>query len=879
MLEVPVPLKLLLSMFDSGLKSLSHPDRSKVPFANITKVTINPITILGESNKMKEIRIAGSELSSTTLSTEAGCNQANTNEDIMNLTCYILMLDILIKQMELQDVNAHKGLENSDALPVLRLLLNILKSPWYGVHTCNNVDDYSHINEKEEAHSTYCSYCETIAIWYQLALIMMEYFCPVMEATMIDMAYEASQHISKSFDQTKSKESSQAIINGDINSADHDFRGFPTRSGKIEEFAAHNGQSSVKSPPSSDLISGQTKPVSSPSESQKKSSPDLIDSCDSSKPKIDLDTLPIQLQFLNALISQLSKESDADVLYHIIYIVKLMILHSEVLNKAARDHMDFLVWFQENNLIPNLWILLQAEFSQISQLCVPLLMHCITLPSGREMFLKLVESDFRSPDWRRRFTAVERVTTIAHFLDSAVVKNSPSLQTSLTNAFCYLVHCLDDIESAVAQRALLNFESIKTSSLKLLVWCLEAQFDMILVDRAIILQTIFQLYNHLSDRRFLTWDFFLNRFDALFLEAQINLEKMGEICYTRDLKNSNVNSEVYQKKLTRAQEALAHIHIARSLTLSFSSRLDSIKTGMNVEAKLADLKTLSDHPPYPRQMSAPILRRKSSKFTGNAAIPDKFRHLPNNFFTDNQLKEITQEESHIMHVVHKIFEIEEQDRDTMHSLIFLLMQFLSRPDHSHPTEEKQMARNQQTVLRHLNILLGFSPTDKTFLVSAANLRSFPVFNAVITSMPKVLDFNFKMGTILLSTFIPLLIYCPSAHQYTPDLTKRPHYSIWSLQPHVRQSWLMSVMIILYKVGTRMHRFAYLSILSLQYSYSNLPLSKQVENLIYIVMNILDNQFHRCKLPRGFTSPPPPRSRGKHSSSAIQLVKSYENFQT
>lgn len=69
--------------------------------------------------------------------------------------------------------------------------------------------------------------------------------------------------------------------------------------------------------------------------------------------------------------------------------------------------------------------------------------------------------------------------------------------------------------------------------MQLLVWCLEAQFDTVILDRPMILQTVYQLYSHLSERRFLTWDFFLNRFDALFMEAQISLERSGEITYTR----------------------------------------------------------------------------------------------------------------------------------------------------------------------------------------------------------------------------------------------------------------------------------------------------------------------------------------------------------
>lgn len=61
------------------------------------------------------------------------------------------------------------------------------------------------------------------------------------------------------------------------------------------------------------------------------------------------------------------------------------------------------------------------------------------------------------------------------------------------------------------------------------------QFDTVIVDRPMVLQSLYQLHNTLGDRKILTWDFFLNRFDTLFLEAQINLEKTGEISYLRGI--------------------------------------------------------------------------------------------------------------------------------------------------------------------------------------------------------------------------------------------------------------------------------------------------------------------------------------------------------
>jgi hypothetical protein len=69
--------------------------------------------------------------------------------------------------------------------------------------------------------------------------------------------------------------------------------------------------------------------------------------------------------------------------------------------------------------------------------------------------------------------------------------------------------------------------------LQSLIMSLETQFDSVIVDRPMVLQSLYQLHNCHSDRKILTWEFFLNRFDALFLEAQINLEKSGDIAYLR----------------------------------------------------------------------------------------------------------------------------------------------------------------------------------------------------------------------------------------------------------------------------------------------------------------------------------------------------------
>lgn len=64
------------------------------------------------------------------------------------------------------------------------------------------------------------------------------------------------------------------------------------------------------------------------------------------------------------------------------------------------------------------------------------------------------------------------------------------------------------------------------------------------MDRPMILQALHQLSSRLPDRRILSWEFFFNRFDALYLEAQIALEKYGDIAFPRG-KKMNYGMELY----------------------------------------------------------------------------------------------------------------------------------------------------------------------------------------------------------------------------------------------------------------------------------------------------------------------------------------------
>lgn len=177
----------------------------------------------------------------------------------------------------------------------------------------------------------------------------------------------------------------------------------------------------------------------------------------------------------------------ADVLYYMLQCLNILCLHGDACTKASKEHRGFFIWCQENLLIKkylpkssvhtcyllflefrSLWDLCNSKHSHISQEAVPLLLHCITLPVGSDVFWHVIQDEFHSSDWRVRFVAVERVTIIARFMDSTPLRNVPALQAALANAFCYLISSMDDCNVYVAQRATLYLGTIHDWAVKVI---------------------------------------------------------------------------------------------------------------------------------------------------------------------------------------------------------------------------------------------------------------------------------------------------------------------------------------------------------------------------------------------------------------------------
>ncbi|XP_075145709.1 UNC-79 domain-containing protein isoform X7 [Haematobia irritans] len=836
-----------------------------------------------------------------------------------NLTCCILMLDILLKQMELQDIEQHLGIHTSVCENVSRLLKCMVTAARVGLS--------SHVCSLKVAE---CAYCEASIMWHQLSTKLVQFMAPLNPLRPPDIPIEeiieeekSSRKSPPESDKEKTRERDVSLSMAPLPIPLGPLGGFSDLF-KLDPIISDDGKIIIMAGPVPVAVP-QPEPhsvggvlVHMPHVCSKNDNGHSVDSIELRKVhatdeimtatvetvseqldlasilppdraiarsitlsdadvgsanvsvtkasilggdngngstggacglengslsgedeededgedfwhttvgkfKFTLDALPQTLQYIHQLLTEIPTIKKPEILYYVLQCLNVMALHGDALTKAAREHRGFFIWCQENLLIKNLWELCNAEHSHICQVCVPLLLHCITLPLGSDVFWRVVQEAFHDTDWRVRFTAVERVTVITRFMDSTPLRTEVGLQTALATAFCHLIASMDDINVYVAQRATLYIGTIHDSAIRSLLFCLESQFDLFIVDRPVVLQSVYQLHNSLSDRKVLTWEFFLNRFDTLFVEAQITLEKCGDISYLRDLRNSENGSEALSSKILKAREALsqnetATVGMAKTLSASFGTKWPYKRT-MSAPASMIprqDSKFVPDKEKiYSRQISAPILKRKTSRFGLDGHI-----HSLSGMNDDA-----------LIGLLSRITELEESDRETIHLLVFLLMQFMSRPDQAFPSEDKPVSKTQSIVLKHLFLLLGHNQIDKTFHTSPENLRASAVFNAFLANLPQVLDQNHLIGGLVLSSVMQIALYAPNPNNNAADSYQNQvfNYSLWYLEQYPRRNWMFTMLVVLYK-----------------YSYTQPPQSAYVNSAIRIIMNSLRNHFHQCR---------------------------------
>ncbi|KFQ40965.1 Protein unc-79, partial [Mesitornis unicolor] len=767
-LDIVVPLQLLISMFSDGVnsvKELANQRKSRVSelAGNLAARRVSVASDPGRRVQHNMLSPFPSPFQSPFRSPihspfhspfkNFGHPSGKTidfdcEDDEMNLNCFILMFDLILKQMELQDDGVTLGLENSISKDIISIINNVFQAPWGGSHTC----------QKDEK-AVECGLCQSSILCYQLGFELLEQLAPKEEIRLV----EPTDNLEDSLLYTRPE-----FIIG-------------TEGEEEDKSAPKHGEN-----PGNHTETTENAAIKNDTER-----------------KFCYQQLPVTLRLIYTILQEMSRFEEPDILFNMLNCLKILCLHGECLYIARKDHPQFLAYIQDHMLISSLWGVVKSEFSQLSSLAVPLLLHALSLPHGADIFWTIINSNFNSKDWKMRFEAVEKVAVLCRFLDIHSVTKNHLLKYSLAHAFCCFLTAVEDVNPAVATRAGLLLDTIKRPALQGLCLCLDFQFDTVVKDRPTILSKLLLLHFLKADIPALSWEFFVNRFETLSLEAQLHLDCNKEFPFPTTITAVRTNvanlSDAAMWKIKRAR-------FARNRQKSVRSLRDSVKGPVESKRALSLPETLTTKIPVSltrHEQSAPALGGTPEQTPGQPS--------PEN---DNTIKDLLPEDAGI-------------DHQTVHQLITVLMKFMAK-DESSAESDISSAKAFNTVKRHLYVLLGYDQQEGCFMIAPQKMRVSTCFNAFIAGIAQVMDYNINLGKHLLPLVVQVLKYC-SCPQLRHYFQQPPRCSLWSLKPHIRQMWLKALLVILYK-----------------YPYRDCEISKIVLHLIHITVNTLNAQYHSCK---------------------------------
>ncbi|XP_054989624.1 protein unc-79 homolog isoform X12 [Sorex araneus] len=767
-LDIMVPLQLLISMFSDGVnsvKELANQRKSRVselagnmstrrasvasdPGRRVQHNMLSPFHSPFQSPFRSPMRSPFRSPFKNFGHAGGRTIDFDCEDDEMNLNCFILMFDLLLKQMELQDDGITMGLEHSLSKDIISIINNVFQAPWGGSHTC----------QKEEK-ATECNLCQSSILCYQLACELLERLAPKEESRLVE----------------------------------------PTDS--LEDSLLSSRPEFLIGPEGEEEENPATKSGENPGNRTEPMEHAAIKN--DTERKFCYQQLPVTLRLIYTIFQEMAKFEEPDILFNMLNCLKILCLHGECLYIARKDHPQFLAYIQDHMLIASLWRVVKSEFSQLSSLAVPLLLHALSLPHGADIFWTIINGNFNSKDWKMRFEAVEKVAVICRFLDIHSVTKNHLLKYSLAHAFCCFLTAVEDVNPAVATRAGLLLDTIKRPALQGLCLCLDFQFDTVVKDRPTILSKLLLLHFLKQDIPALSWEFFVNRFETLSLEAQLHLDCNKEFPFPTTITAVRTNvanlSDAALWKIKRAR-------FARNRQKSVRSLRDSVKGPAESKRALSLPETLTSKIPVRltrHEQSAPALGGTPEQTPGQQS--------PEN---DNTIKDLLPEDAGI-------------DHQTVHQLITVLMKFMAK-DESSAESDISSAKAFNTVKRHLYVLLGYDQQEGCFMIAPQKMRLSTCFNAFIAGIAQVMDYNINLGKHLLPLVVQVLKYC-SCPQLRHYFQQPPRCSLWSLKPHIRQMWLKALLVILYK-----------------YPYRDCEISKGLLHLIHITVNTLNAQYHSCK---------------------------------
>ncbi|XP_067931841.1 protein unc-79 homolog [Watersipora subatra] len=465
-------------------------------------------------------------------------NDSNDSRDELEVTlnCFILMLDIFLKQSELSKVTPHGGVMQNKSIQIFPMIINMIDcmAPLSHPATCK---------EKEG-----CFSCQKLTVFYQLVFNLLRIICPRLESSLPVLDVVKLEEINRGSQDSQREDKSRSTDSGESSVKGDD----------VEEERKLNGR-----------LAKQTGSGDSPS---------------------SLHSLFV------CLLQLLEKHTDVDICFYIVHALKSLFVHGQCLNSTYKTHPDIIEAFLKQQFIPRLWKMLDSRQSRTAKLAVQMLFHAIALGNGHVYFWSIVNGDCSHDSWRVRYAAADKIRMMWENSSANFLSKNQTVQTALAHVFCQYVTMLHDTDHNVSQRTIMQLGLLGENSLQAILKCMSSQFDMVVKDRQLILYKLSQLQNVMPERAVFSWAFFLARLQQLIVETELHGSSDSESGSTRGslLKVSNGQSLEQMLKIAK----FASMRCESLHSIKEQSGIYEKSSGSLVNSYLKD-KTISG-PPFLR---------------------------------------------------------------------------------------------------------------------------------------------------------------------------------------------------------------------------------------------------------------------------------------
>lgn len=492
LLDIKIPLGLLVDILKNGTESLHkietrvlrhdqlNPKESQKQYYNDALQIFDTYEAYRTYRRRFSMKqISGQELSQILKEEE---EDFIINETELNITCCIMMLDTLNKQITLHSMTPHMGMYNPFSKDCMDLMNKQLSLPWVKLHKCKPQSDgylntYQEQTNQNVMSDIYCSFCEEYYLWFYNAKEILAYIAPKDEIALQELFF---------------------------------YQLFDAKS-RAKSWTSKVQKKSESGPDDDGPLEG-------------------IWQTSQGTFYFKLSNLHIHLQLFYNMVRELSRAPDIDSIYNLLECLKYLILHGEVLDTAFKDYKGFLIYCFEYYLLPYLWKIFSTNFCHLNKLAVKLLVYVLVYDYGKNLFWHYIERDFNSNDWKIRMQAVSRVFTILQNLNPHIIHLNCNVFSTIAFAFVNFIRSIEDLNGLLSQKSRSYIDALSENSLITIMKCLELQFDCVVEDREIIFKSwslLFSTLNSKYNQLCFNWKFFLRRFNTLQIESIINKDDLS----------------------------------------------------------------------------------------------------------------------------------------------------------------------------------------------------------------------------------------------------------------------------------------------------------------------------------------------------------------